>query len=124
MLSIKSRHAHADARPGLVTGLGIRELFVMRIIHPDRDECGLMAMTTAIDEDLNYISSIQYEPSKRIRLLTVTLMDPCIVFVERQNFARPHRHHAQTRLKKMGIDEARHFIHGGIEHFLPKGFAS
>jgi hypothetical protein len=123
MLRIKPRHAHADAAARFVAGLGIDELLVMRVVHPKRDERCLLALSTAVNEDLHHIAAIQHELAERIRLLRVALLDPSVVLRDWQHLTRPHRHHAKSRLQEMGIHQPRDLIHRGFEHFLAERFA-
>jgi hypothetical protein len=105
MLRVKLRHAHADAAARFVAGLRIDELLVMRVVHAQRDERRLSLGAAAVDEDLHHIAAIQHELAEGVRLLRVALFDPRIVFRQRQHLARPHRHHAKSRLEKMGVHQ-------------------
>ena len=121
MLGIEAGDAHTDATARFVAGLRIDELLVMRVVHPHRDEGGLMAQTAALDEHFHHIAAIEHELAERVRLLPVALLDPCIVLIERQHLARPHRHHTKTGLQEVRIHAcASQFINRGLQHLLPK----
>ena len=103
MLGIPACDAHADAAARFVAGLGIDELFVMRVVHAQRDEGCLTFGTTALDEALHDVAAVEHELAKRIRLLPVALFDPREVLLQIDPTAWPHRYHTKTRLQKVRI---------------------
>jgi hypothetical protein len=57
---------------------------VVRIIHAEGDEGGLILLAAAVDEDLDDVTSIEDELAKGVGLLAVALFDPVVVFFQRQ----------------------------------------
>ena len=122
MIGIEARHAHADATAWFVVRFGIDELLVMRVVHAEGDEGGLALCSTTIDEDFHDVTAVEHELTERIRLLLIALFDPCVVLLQVDHLARPHRHHAESGLEEMSVHKTGDLIDRGFDHFFSEGF--
>ena len=81
---------------------------------------------TPVKKHFHDVATVQHKAPKSIRLLTVSFLDPAIVFLQRLHLARPHRHLTKSGLQKVRVHQPRDFVYARLRRCAesePTGYA-